>query len=128
MRTLFPLTMALACTSLGAPVPLGRDFALAPGQSARIAVFDRTVAFEAVLEDSRCPSGVTCVWAGNARVRLRLTRSGQDTTIVLNTGLEPRAVRIGQMRLELREVTPARRAGDSTRTESYRITLRATGS
>lgn len=128
MRTLPILTLALACTTLGAPVPLGRDFALAPGQSARIAVFDRTVAFEAVLEDSRCPSGVVCVWAGNARVRLHLTRAGQDTTVLLNTGLEPRAVRIGQMRLELREVTPAPHAGDTTRTGSYRITLRATGS
>jgi hypothetical protein len=128
MRTLFPLTMVLACTTLGAPVPLGRDFQLGPGESARIAVFDRTVTFETVVEDSHCPSGVVCVWAGNARVRLHLTRSRQDTTVVLNTGLEPRAVRIGQIRLELREVTPAPRAGDSARAASYRITLRATGS
>jgi hypothetical protein len=45
-----------------------------------------------VLEDSRCPVGATCVWAGNARVKLEVTRGRSRRTIELSTTLEPKVV------------------------------------
>ncbi|AEE19381.1 hypothetical protein JM84_0256 [Dokdonia sp. Hel_I_63] len=42
-----------------------------------------------VIEDSRCPQGVDCIWAGNAKVVVELTsESGKKTTkeIILNGG------------------------------------------
>lgn len=50
--------------------------------------FDETVSFHDLelrlleISDSRCPTGVTCVWAGEARVTLqvsRVTHTGKET-------------------------------------------------
>ena len=40
---------------------------------------------DSVLTDSRCPSNVQCVWAGNAGVRFLFTRSGHQVDFILNT-------------------------------------------
>ena len=37
-----------------------------------------TIKFVA-LEDSRCPQDVTCVWAGNAKVTIRVTSADADS-------------------------------------------------
>ena len=51
------------------------------------------IKFEAVEQDSRCPADVTCVWAGNAVVRLELTINGRDSkTVSLNTARSPSLV------------------------------------
>jgi hypothetical protein len=42
---------------------LGKDLTLADTQT--------QVTFVEVLEDSRCPKGTSCIWAGQARVRLK---------------------------------------------------------
>ena len=34
------------------------------------------ITFEAVLEDSRCPKDVTCIWAGQATIRVRVKPQG----------------------------------------------------
>ena len=128
MRTYPVLAMLLAsCTAPSSTVPLEADFELTPGQTAIIAGTGQTVTFEAVAEDSRCPAGVMCVWAGNAQARLRLGEAGRDTTVALNTGIEPRTIRLGKITLELKAVTPAPQAGTTTPANSYRVTLRATG-
>ncbi len=52
-----------------------------------------TLKFISVLEDSRCPEDVNCVWAGNAKVQIKLrSRRGISKTFELNTGLEPKTV------------------------------------
>jgi hypothetical protein len=44
-----------------------------------------TVRIDSVLNDSRCPSDVVCVWEGNAAVRFILNNDGEETKFVLNT-------------------------------------------
>jgi hypothetical protein len=41
-----------------------------------------SVDFVAVLEDSRCPEGVQCVWEGNARIKLIVSRAGEKTSAI----------------------------------------------
>ncbi|MGK9369934.1 hypothetical protein ACSSWA_13640 [Melioribacter sp. Ez-97] len=43
------------------------------------------ILFEDVPEDSRCPLGVMCVWAGNAVVRLKVSLGSEIKTVELNT-------------------------------------------
>lgn len=38
-----------------------------------------TIKFMEVLEDSRCPKGVNCIWAGRAIVKVQVTNNGQTT-------------------------------------------------
>jgi hypothetical protein len=49
---------------------LGQEVALKPGESVTIAGEGLRIAFQGVPTDSRCPRGVTCVWAGDAVVQL----------------------------------------------------------
>lgn len=59
------------------------------GSTVRIRGTDLHVTFEQVTEDSRCPVNVTCVWAGQAAVELRI-RLGDGAelsqTLVLPAG------------------------------------------
>ncbi len=65
-----------------------------------------TIKFVSV-EDSRCPQDVNCIWAGNAKVTIKVTnRKGVSKTFELNTNLEPRAVRFDGYEIKLGDVTP----------------------
>jgi hypothetical protein len=56
------------------------------GRQVAAAKENLTLKFVVILEDSRCPEGVQCIWAGNARIELAVTRAGEDTTsLELNT-------------------------------------------
>jgi hypothetical protein len=63
-------------------VNLAEEFELAPGQSARIASADLTVAFDGVPADSRCPVDVVCVWEGDATVAVSVRQPSMDKTVL----------------------------------------------
>ena len=51
------------------------------------------VKFAEVVNDSRCPAGVNCVWAGNAQIKIRVrAKNTKPETFILNTALEPKAI------------------------------------
>jgi hypothetical protein len=65
---------------------LGREFKLRPGQQISLKGTKLRIQFAAVSNDSRCPSDVTCVWAGNAAVRLDVsTNRSNGKSLTLNT-------------------------------------------
>lgn len=51
---------------------------LRAGASAVVAGTGTTVTFEQVRDDSRCPTGVSCIWEGDAIVVLRLRRGTEE--------------------------------------------------
>jgi len=82
---------------IGEPVRAGDEFTLVlGGDQARLGTSDFILWFEAVTEDSRCATGVTCVWEGNARARFRLRDHGDDQQFELDTS----------QRFETRRKTP----------------------
>lgn len=76
----------------------------------------------AVIEDSRCPSDVTCIWGGRVVVRVRVEGGAWRREIELATGT-PQPVADG--RLSLVSVTPPRGNHDTGRPapETYRFTF-----
>ena len=81
------------------------------GQTVRIG--PHSVTPLAVVEDSRCPTGVQCPWAGRVRVNARV--DGQ-----------PRELTLGQPGpVELAWVAPAKRANEEIYSEQYRFGFRA---
>src|SRR5688500_7147509 len=72
----------------------------------------------AVVEDSRCPANVQCVWAG--RVRIRAEVSG-DGIRELTLG-EPLSVSGGS--LTLVDVRPSKRAPEAIAPRAYQFTFR----
>lgn len=138
MRCLTPLLAALtlAC-SAGAQsdpgpnlqvIPPG-DVTLQQGQTAEVslpgggptALF---VKFDRIVSDSRCPSNVQCVWAGEVEVLIKL--SGEATgerTLFLPGGTSGSATADGgRYRIELKAVTPYPVSGQPS-SEPNRVTL-----
>lgn len=106
-------------------VPLGQDFVLEVGQTVLVEGAGFGITFVAVTEDSRCPVDVTCVWAGNATVELKVSMSDTvDTTVTLNTDLEPRATTIGRHELRLVALAPVPRSDVRIAPGDYTATLR----
>ena len=102
MRTLLLAQAALAvslavggCATAQSGVSDSSDVpetAVARGDTARVALGEAvamdgvTVRFVRVAEDSRCPPGVTCVWAGRAHVELVI---GGETRVLSVPGYGP---------------------------------------
>ncbi len=62
------------------PVALGEEFTLSLGERAVIRGEGLSIVFADVLEDSRCPTGAVCVWQGQVRCSVLLTKSGAAYT------------------------------------------------
>jgi hypothetical protein len=60
-----------------------------------------------MVEDSRCPEGTTCVWAGNAKVKIevRKGRSGAKT-YEINSTTQPNVVEYAGYQIRLTGLTP----------------------
>jgi hypothetical protein len=69
-----------------------------------------TIKFVAV-EDSRCPQDVDCIWAGNAKVTVKVTNSkGASKTFDLNSNLQPQTVKFDGYEIKLGAVIPSPRS------------------
>jgi hypothetical protein len=102
-------------------VELPATVTLAPGERVIARGPDLAVRFAGVSEDSRCPEGVTCVWAGRAVVQVEVG-DGEAPTVPLEVGGEPRVVR--GLALAAEALDPYPRADAATRPEDYRLRLR----
>ena len=112
-------TGSTSTSTVGVPGTL----VLAPGESARIEGRDVAVRFTRVLEDSRCPREVTCVWAGRARVAIEVGRDGQPArSFELEVGAA--SVDAEGLRLTAEALEPYPRDSQLTPTEAYRLRLR----
>ena len=108
-------------------VAVGEPFRLAHGKTAALAGHDLRIRFERVSDDSRCPGGVQCVWAGDAHVVLRLTRAGYDAAVdTVRLTLEPRVARYTGYAIRLEALEPSPRQGVPTKPDDYVATLRVT--
>jgi len=77
-----------------------------------------------VLEDSRCPKGVQCVWAGRLRISARIDLGSGSQTRELTLG-KPESIADGS--LELVSATPHRVAGQPLDPKSYHFAFRFMG-
>lgn len=119
------LLLTGACAASTATVPLDDTVTLEPGRAVRVTDVPARITFVSVRADSRCPADVTCVWAGNAEVVLKVEddRLPDDTIIVLNTGVEPRSGRVGDLRIELLDVAPDTRSSSPVPASRYRASI-----
>ena len=96
------------------------------GDDVRIVRAGLVISFDSVLSDSRCPRSVQCVWAGSARVRLTIGQdAGAAATHELESGRDPRFVRVGAYVVSLLDVEPQPEQGREIG-RAYRVRLRIT--
>lgn len=88
----------------GTTVADGSDFTLQVGERATLAD-DSRLRYVRLVEDSRCPPDVQCVWAGDAIVALQWTSAaGAAQDFELHTGVEPRTQAIGTRNVTLKSL------------------------
>lgn len=107
LSALLPLSLAAcASTATGSEVAVadGTDFHMQVGQTVTLAD-DSRLRYLRVVNDSRCPPDVQCVWAGDAIVAFEWSPAGGTAQgFELHTGLEPRSHAIGARQLVLKSL------------------------
>ena len=125
--TLFMASIALltACsraTSAPADVKVGQSIQLAEGQSAMVSNTSVVVQFVSA-NDSRCPSDVVCVSAGEAVISLSLAGAAASRTDTVRLVKQPHVVTYGGFVFEATDLQPYPKSTGpvSTKTLTLRI-------
>lgn len=94
-------TQASGGKAEGRMIQDGQTFTMHAGE--RVTFADSSALhYVRVVNDSRCPPGVQCIWAGDAEVAFEWTPgSGAVTAFSLHTGMDPRQQALGERRLTL---------------------------
>jgi hypothetical protein len=81
------------------------------------------VKFVDLIEDSRCPTDTQCVWAGNAKITVKLSRNGKSKIVEMNTGMEPRSIVFAGYEIKIVHLTPEPRSNVRIRKDGYVATF-----
>ena len=85
------------------------------------------IKFISVLEDSRCPTGTQCVWAGNAKVKIRVTSKRMGTKeFELNTGMGAQGDQFDGYAINLESLTPSPTVNGKIDPKKYKAKLTIT--
>ena len=83
--------------------------------------------FVSVIEDSRCPTDVNCIWAGNAKLEVLITdKHGGSKRIVVNTTTGPTGDQYNGWAIYLTSLTPSPKSGKKINQRSYVATFNVT--
>lgn len=125
MRTLLTLIAAPLMLAGCATPPLpAQDGVARTALNQKVYVDGPQVTPLAVLEDSRCPAKVQCVWPGQVRLAIRVHLGSGDRDMEITSGV-PLPVADGT--LELVDVTPMRRDTSAIKPADYRFGFRFMG-
>lgn len=82
------------------------------------------VKFLELIEDSRCPTDTNCIWAGNAKIKVQVSKPGHKAkTVTLNSGVNPQSVLFGGYQIKLTGLTPEPRTNIRIRRDGYVATF-----
>lgn len=118
----FLLALA-ACGRDGSAATLNAPVQLAPGQSAVFDAENLEVKFVGIDSDSRCPSDVACVWAGEVIVRLSVRKDRRPKELAIKAA---QSVPVEGFMLTVLDVLPSRASSQPIAPGDYRVTLKVT--
>ncbi|MCC5614982.1 hypothetical protein LC605_07805 [Nostoc sp. CHAB 5836] len=102
---------------------LNSQFNLKYGQIAYLPNKGIGIKFSQVLEDSRCPINVTCIWAGRVTVGLDIIKNGQKLStlvLTLSPGNDGSATQsVDGYRVTLKNVFPYPKSGQTLVKQNY---------
>jgi len=101
-----------------------KTVSIAKGREKAIQRSGTKIKFLDVVEDSRCPVDVNCVWAGNAKVKVEV-RSGRGRPRIfeLNSALAPTVISYAGYDFKLVNLTPALRSNVRINPDKYVATI-----
>ncbi|MGH9946624.1 MAG: hypothetical protein ACRD6X_05430 [Pyrinomonadaceae bacterium] len=84
------------------------------------------VEFVEMMEDSRCPADVNCIWAGNAKIKIVVSKNGNEKTIELNSGIANKDNCFAGYNFKLEKLTPEPRSDIRIDKNGYVATISMT--
>src|SRR5687767_15795582 len=99
-----------ACASVDSIIIAEPDvaFSLPVGKTAGVAGSTTRLTFRQVREDSRCPTNVVCVWEGDAKIEVSVSRNGtQAETAILSLGPQNNEAQLGDLAVRFVGLAPA---------------------
>jgi len=120
---LAPLLLG-ACANTGATNPPPSDAITYARIGETVTVDGPKVTPLEVLEDSRCPAEVDCVWAGQVKLRIRVTlgNGSREQDIISRS-----PINVADGKLELVDISPARSNKNGIKSADYRFGFRFAG-
>ncbi|MFY9554455.1 MAG: hypothetical protein WAV20_20560 [Blastocatellia bacterium] len=105
-------------------VELGEEFTIRNGQEVVVRGEKIRVTFRSVTQDSRCPRGVVCAWAGNGEVLIEVARKNKKQVVaMLNTMLDPKEIVYRGFKIRLVGLSPYPKANQPIDPKDYEATL-----
>lgn len=102
------------------PAEPGIAFDLPVGKTAALTGNGVRITFRQVKEDSRCPTDVTCIWAGDASIELTISRNGSsDDTKILSLSPANNEARSGDIQIRFVGLTPVPRQAEGNAPRAY---------
>lgn len=123
------LTTFAGCAGNAAIVKagIGETFVLGIGQTARITDEEMEITFKEIIGDSRCPTGVTCIWAGVASALVTIVYKNDTYTLALNQpGLTTPVTEVFFDYTLTYDIGPYPTAGEEITKKDYRLTVTVT--
>lgn len=81
------------------------------------------IAFVELVEDSRCPEDAQCIWAGNAKIKIRVTKKGKSEILELNTMPNGDAPSFAGYRFSLTDLMPRLRSNVRINRNAYEASI-----
>ena len=84
------------------------------------------IKFVEMVEDSRCPEGTNCIWAGNAKVKIEVRGKGSARSFELNSTTEPTVIVFSGYEIKFVGLTPKPAANVRIDPDKYLATFEVT--
>jgi hypothetical protein len=121
---IFAAAVAEPAASIPKEAALGQEFEIKIGQQVSIRSEGLKLSFTQVAEDSRCPEGVQCIWAGNGKIVLRVSQARRRSSVMrLNTTTDPKQAAYRGYEVKLVGLNPYPKKDAPIRRREYVATL-----
>lgn len=101
----------------------GEQLSIKNGQQKTTKVGRITIKFLELVEDSRCPADVACVWAGVARIKVQLRKNGRSAEVELNTNQRDKPAVFAGYSIGLETLVPRQTSRSKYSPSAYSATL-----
>lgn len=127
MKTLFfslILTLGFGAFASDAAAQNGKPIKIFVGKQAKDKRNKLTIKFVSLIEDSRCPTDVQCIQAGNARIKVEVSDGkGKSETFEMNTMRGARGAAFDSYAINLESLTPAPKSNIRINRNGYAATF-----
>jgi len=123
---LLKLSLLFLLLHIGAAAAIGpqeQTVSIKIGKEAILNGSGLKVRFVEVIEDSRCPEGTNCIWAGVAKIKIQLRWNGKTAVFELNTNQTDKVAVFGGYEVKLASVTPHPKANTTFQRSTYTARL-----